>query len=380
MNVLSISYGRALFDASNPERRRMEVCARATASYHMIIFTLLKDGYALTSTDSGLVLHPTNSRSRLHMVFDAIRIGRKVVGTNEEPWVITAQDPFEAGIVGFLISKICRRPLNVQEHGDFFSSPYWRRDTLSNRLRFVIGKFILRRAHTVRVVSMRIRRTMLRLGIPSERILYLPVRSDTIQAASVGKTDLHEEYPDASTIVLSLGRLVSQKNIPLLIRAFSKLHSTDPRALLLVVGSGNQLSQLKQMVEDLGLMEAVVFRPWSDDPYALMSSADIFACSSDWEGWARVLIEAMAAGTSVVTTDVGCAGEILIHNKHGFVVPPRDESAFANGLILLSNDDALRQKFGTQAQHDVQSVHVTESVYVEQWSNVWKVTFELVSQ
>jgi glycosyltransferase involved in cell wall biosynthesis len=310
------------------------------------------------------------------MLFDAISIGRKIVNTDPDTWVVTSQDPFEAGIAGYVVAKLTGSALNVQEHGDFFSRPYWRRDSLLNTVRFAVGKLILRHANSVRVVSARIRNTMQQLHIPAERILSLPVRSDVI-VQTLPETDLHEQYPDASVIILSMSRLVTQKNLPLLINAFAELCSTDPNALLLIVGQGAELPRLKRLASALKIEHRIRFLPWTDTPYALMQSADIFALSSDWEGWGRVLIEAMSAGTPVVTTNVGCAGEVLIDGSHGYVVEVRDKDMFARKLIKLAEDIAERERFGAQAQKDVQRIHISEEEYVSLWAEVLHKTINL---
>ncbi len=375
MNILSIGYGRNLFDPNNPERKRMERCAQEVESLHMIIFTLKKDGLSEVSTTHGLTIHPTNSASKIHMIFDAIRIGKKVIRTQGSSWVITTQDPFEAGIVGLFLARREKLPLNVQEHGDYFSTEHWRNDSLHNQLRYFVGISVLRSAHIVRVVSKRIAETLKKKGVASDAINYLPVRTDTIQSEH-SSFDLHAEYPDHSTIVLSMGRLVSQKNLPLLMRSFADLYVIDQRALLLVVGSGPELPKLQALSDELGVTKNVVFIPWTNNPYAYMQSADIFTLSSNWEGWARVLIEAMSAGTPAVTTDVGCAGEVFIDGEHGFVVPVGDTSAFSQRLIELAGDTELREPFGAQAQQAVKRIHIPLDTYAHMWGEVFKKTRE----
>ena len=105
----------------------------------------------------------------------------------------------------------------------------------------------------------------------------------------------------------------------------------------------------------------------------LMRGADIYALSSDYEGWGRVLIESMAVGLPVVTTDVGCAGEVLIDGRHGIVVPTRNSEAFTQALTLLAKDADMRKKYGTQAQHDVKVHVIDESGYAQKWITAFSV-------
>lgn len=375
LNVLAISYGRNLFDEQNAERARMVRCGAEVHEYHMVIFTHARDGLT-TQTVGNLTLHPTNSRTKVHMLFDAYRIGKKVLKAADGKWVITAQDPFEAGLVGYLLARTYKLPLNVQEHGDFFSTPYWTNDQLLNRFRRWLALWLLPKADTVRVVTERILKTLEKHGVQSDRILLLPVRTDNAQKDAQAETDstIRQQLPKNSLVVLTMARLVTQKNVPLLIRAFATLRTEVPAAQLVIVGKGPLEKELRQLSAELGLHESVTFLPWTDDPTSLLKEADIYALSSDWEGWGRVLIEAMVAGVPVVTTDVGCAGEVVKDGQHGFVVPVRDEEAFAAKLIKLAVDSTLREHFARQAQRDSEVVHQSLDAYATQWAEVLELT------
>jgi glycosyltransferase involved in cell wall biosynthesis len=146
---------------------------------------------------------------------------------------------------------------------------------------------------------------------------------------------------------------------------------------LLLVGTGSRTAQLKDQVRRLGIESSVEWRDWTDDPGALLRQADIYALSSDYEGWGRVLIEAMAYAVPIVTTDVGCAGEVVKDGVHGYVVPVRDETAFANALSRLVADRQLRERYGKQARRDVRKTHVTLAAYATAWREVLETTRQL---
>ena len=99
--------------------------------------------------------------------------------------------------------------------------------------------------------------------------------------------------------------------------------------MLHIVGSGPDEKKLKSYVARLGLEQHVVFHGYQSG-YALgmfYRECDAFLLTSDYEGWGMVIIEAAAAGLPIIMTDVGCAGEIIIHGESGLVVPP-GESAY----------------------------------------------------
>jgi glycosyltransferase involved in cell wall biosynthesis len=377
LTVLSFSYGRNLFDQENLESKRMQRFAESFAQVHTIIFALQKEQLT-TRTYGHLTLHPTNSSTRFLYVWDAFRIGMRLLRRRTGSWVLVAQDPFELGALGLVLSRVFAVPFSVQEHGDFYSRPFWRRDTYLNRVRWVLGLFVLRHADTVRAVSVRIAEALRARGIPAERIFTLPVRTDAFDAPRLRDIDSMSGLRSEGTLtILTMARLVPQKNLPLLIDAFKDVVAVAPHARLVIVGKGPLESSLRARVHYHRIVEKVTFVPWTDTPREYLQNADIYALSSDWEGWARVLIEAMHEGVPIVTTDVGCAREVLKDGVHGIVVPPRDREAFARALRTLVENPALRSEYGEAARRDVSLTHQTSEEYAEAQARILEATYRI---
>ena len=133
-------------------------------------------------------------------------------------------------------------------------------------------------------------------------------------------------------IVMGAGRFVRQKDFPTLLRAFAQLRQTLP-ARLVLLGNGRDQKTLQQLAADLGVTEHLWMPGFMDNPYAFLQKADVFALSSAWEGLPTVLIEALALGTPVVSTDCPSGpAEILQHGKYGRLVPVEDPAALAAAL------------------------------------------------
>lgn len=138
-------------------------------------------------------------------------------------------------------------------------------------------------------------------------------------------------------VIVTVGRLDSQKNYPLLLRAFSKVRNAVPSRLI-IVGGGPQLGRLRRMIWMMGLGECVELAGPQENPFSYMERADLFVLSSDFEGLPTVLIEAMFCGTPVVSTDCPYGPrEILQGGRLGALVPVGDADALAAAVI-----DALR--------------------------------------
>jgi len=341
-SVLGIGYGRHLFTVGNVERERMQSIATETAVLYQIVFTHRSDELQTQTTDSGLVLHPTNSRLKLFMMLDAFLLGRKIIKSENKGLILTTQDPFAAGVVGWLLSVFFKLHLVVQEHGDVFGEPYWRQESLGNQLWYRVGVLILRRADIVRVVAQRVAESVQTVGVKPEKITQLPVAIDLAQFTDVPRPEKNDE----TFTYITVARLVSQKNLSLLLQAFYTAWVEQPQLRLRIVGRGEEEVKLKSMIADhyRGTdITPVVIEPWSDDVPGLLAQADAYVLSSDYEGWGRVLIEAMVVGLPIVTTDVGCAKEVIKHEQHGLVVPTRNEPALAIALLRLATDKELQK-------------------------------------
>jgi glycosyltransferase involved in cell wall biosynthesis len=149
-------------------------------------------------------------------------------------------------------------------------------------------------------------------------------------------------------VLLAVGRLVKQKDVPTLLRAHARLCEARP-VRLLILGEGPDRPALEALVRDLGTSERVAMPGFDANPFAAMAAADVFVLSSRWEGFANVVAEALACGTKVVSTDCPSGpAEILENGRHGRLVPIGDVEALAAALgeaIDAEPDrDALRAR------------------------------------
>jgi glycosyltransferase involved in cell wall biosynthesis len=134
-------------------------------------------------------------------------------------------------------------------------------------------------------------------------------------------------------VIVAAGRLSKQKDVPTLLRAFVQLRSRMP-ARLIILGEGEERQALTLLIDQLGIAEYVSMPGFVDNPYAYMLRADLFVLSSAWEGFANVLVEALACGTRVVSTDCpGGPAEILEGGRFGRLVPVGDPSALASAIM-----------------------------------------------
>ncbi len=182
-------------------------------------------------------------------------------------------------------------------------------------------------------------------GSPGDLIhtLYNPIPVDTIIAQS-------KETPAKSftwhnpelPLIVAMGRLSKQKDYPTLFKALAYLKKNKP-VNLLILGTGELRDRLQLIVDQHELRRHVIFGEFQANPYPFIRQADLFVLSSEYEGFGNVLVEAMACGTPVISTNSPHGpSEILCDGRYGVLVPPRNPIALSNGIIdcLVKKHDA----------------------------------------
>jgi glycosyltransferase involved in cell wall biosynthesis len=145
-------------------------------------------------------------------------------------------------------------------------------------------------------------------------------------------------------VIGTIAALREEKNLPRLLRAFSRLVETVP-ARLVVVGDGPQRPALSALATELGIADRVEFAGYSHDTPAFYTRFDVFALSSDTEQMPLSVIEAMASGLPVVATDVGDVRAMVSPENAPFVTE-LDDTALAAALRTLIANTLLRYRVG----------------------------------
>ena len=148
--------------------------------------------------------------------------------------------------------------------------------------------------------------------------------------------------------ILNIARLDAQKNHKRLIEAFMIVSRTFPDTKLVLVGEGELQHDMKKQVEKVGLSGKVFFEGFQDDIPGYLEEADIFCLSSDYEGMPMTLIEAMASGMPIVSTNVGGIPDML-RNEHSAILTKTDAAEIAEALTRLLSDESLRRTLGENA-------------------------------
>ena len=253
----------------------------------------------------------------------------------ERPLLLIAASP-DAVLLALLAKRLLRPGVRTWARQDNFFSMQLAHAGRKTRMVLKLTGKLLPSADEVIAVSAGVARDLER-RVPrvagAVRVVHNPVPHDRIAASAAMPVD-HPWFGDRDVpVVLSAGRLVGQKDFPTLIRAFAQVLESGP-ARLVILGSGRERDALAALARDLGVAHAVDLPGFVANPFPWMSRARVFAVSSIYEGLPMVLIEAMACGTPVVSTDCPHGpGEVLENGRWGRLVPVGDAGALARAIL-----------------------------------------------
>jgi glycosyltransferase involved in cell wall biosynthesis len=183
-----------------------------------------------------------------------------------------------------------------------------------------------------------------------------------------------ENLPQRSDVcikeIVAVGRLMPQKNYPLLINAFANVVKTHPEYKLRIFGQGILLPQLQELTEKLKLTDKIIFEGFCSNVHQAIKDSDIFVMTSDFEGMPNSLMEAMAMGFPVISTDCPAGGpaELIQNDRNGLLVKVRDVKGLVDSILRLIEDNDLKIRLQTNAKN-IRNTHCTTEI-IKAWKRV----------
>lgn len=352
------------------EHIRVLGAALVVCGWEVSVVANWRPGYSTVSAAvfeaSGIVTHTVYFPSPLvvrtpRLLLEAAKAGRdlSILVEREQPDIVHAH---WRSVLPYCLAPGFPPVVFTKHHAgatDFFSNQFYRR---------IPSRLI--------AISEELRNEMCRQShVPSERVRLVnhgvdPAYSLTHRAE---KKKLRRDLgvPEEKLVLISVGRLVAQKDHALTLEAVRRLKDLGHDPHLLLLGEGPLRGSLETRLEELNL-EGDVTLAGNIVPGPYLDAADIFVLSSIHEGFALAVVEAMMRGLPPVRTRTGGATDQIQSGVHGFLFPPRDVDRLVEALVFLAQDPAARDAMGSAAKERALSRFTcqgmatrTESVYRE---------------
>jgi glycosyltransferase involved in cell wall biosynthesis len=209
---------------------------------------------------------------------------------------------------------------------------------------------LMRVGDRIIAVSDAVKEQMSAKGIPARKLR--TVRNCTIggkRRAPLPSTARPLAHPSISTVC----GLHPRKGVAELIEAFATVAAAFPNANLYIVGAGPQFAELKTKADATHCRDNIHLLGYQKDPREVLASSDIFVLASHADPCPLVISEARQMGCAIIATHVDGIPELLSFGKKGVLVPPRNPAALAEALSSFLGNEALRKRFATAAQSDL---------------------------
>ncbi|MCL5982214.1 MAG: DUF1957 domain-containing protein [Firmicutes bacterium] len=214
-------------------------------------------------------------------------------------------------------------------------------------------------------------------AVPAEKVTVVEngVVPENVSAARLSGTDRRNYARDDEKLLFFVGRLVKEKGVEVLLAALAKVFAVrNVRAV--IAGKGPMFAELERQARGYGIRERINFAGFMADEERnrLLATADLVVLPSLYEPFGIAVLEAMAAGATVIVSDVGGMSEVVTHGADGWKVPAGDPVALSAAILQLLEDHELRLKLGRNARDRVVADYSwselagkTKELYRETW-------------
>jgi glycosyltransferase involved in cell wall biosynthesis len=276
---------------------------------------------------------------------------------------------YHANLYGRLAAWLCRVPCIVPSIHNVYT-----RDRKIHRR--VLNNLLGRVSDRVIAVSEAVKDDIVaydRLSADKITVLYNGVEENRF--AGVDATEARSAFriPADAIVVGTVGRLMHQKGQKYLVESMSVVLKEFPLTVLLIVGDGPAGNELRELAKQRGIENRVIFTGSRKDVPAMLAAMDIFVFPSLWEGLPNALIEAMAAGKTIIATDIKPNREVMGPEHAGVFVPCEDSAAIAAGIRQLLRDRESALRLASAAQERALSrfnINRTVSTYTDLFEEI----------
>ena len=287
----------------------------------------------------------------------------KVVGLPIEYMEVLEKHSFDFGVISKLRKIVRDKNIDIIHAHDYKTNLFaallaitdkiiplttahgWTGHSRKEHVYYWADKILLKRFPKIIAVSSEIREEFLRKGIAGNKVEVIlngidpdAFKRDGSRCIAARET---LRLPLEKIVIGSAGRLEPQKNYDFLLDVFTELSEKNKNIFLIIAGDGSLKAHLESRVKQLNIEENCRLLGHQPDISLIHHALDIYVQSSDYEGTANSVLEAMAFETPIIATDVGGTSELIRDNIDGIIIPPRDRNALRSAINqVLKNREA----------------------------------------
>lgn len=267
--------------------------------------------------------------------------------------------------------------------------------SLSKKIEMILMKILYRYSNKIIAISEGVRHDLVKnfkVNSTSVKTIYNFLDVADIQDKIDEELPMeHRDLFNNNDVIINVGRFEKQKNQINLIKSFREISERSPNARLVLLGKGTLENQIKSTINELELTDKVHLIPYTDNPFKYMSRSRLFILNSYYEGFGNVILEAMACGIPVISTDCKDGPREIISgiyrndyniedveiHKKGILIPLQDEENRNVNYVykathILMTDSKLREKIIREANHYLKNEFSNDEIKVQWLQEIMK--------
>ena len=360
LKILNISLpDKAIFDVHSKTAYRLREYGEIVEKYTVVLPAKKNQ---IIQLSGHVAVYGSGGRNKISQLINCYKIADGILNQGYD--LITVHGQYFLSLLGLILAKKHNIGMEMQIHG-------WEKYSL---IRSLVARFNISRANAFRVVGKRLKEQLInKYGVESEKITVASIFVDITRPEQARQNSpWREAFQDSPKrfIFLTVGRLAAVKNIGLQIRAMVEVVKKYPEAELWIVGDGPGRRNCEQQIAEGQLEKNVKTLGWKNNLEEFYEMADAFVLTSNSEGWGLAIIEAASFGLPIIVTDVGCAGEVIIDNESGLVIPIGGIHELIEAMLKIITDENLRRKIGGNAKlaaSRLPNKEQTLELYIKSW-------------
>ncbi len=277
----------------------------------------------------------------------------------------------KAGLLGRLAGIVAGVPVRIHTfHGHVFHSYFSKWKT---KAFIILERWLAKHSHLIAISPSQKKELEYFLkNPPSLTMLPLALPLKHLHEKTKTRTLRQELNIAQETVLIGIvGRIAPIKNHHFFLNVVEKISSLNSQVKFLIIGDGENRPEIKDKIKEKNLQKNIIILGWRNDLQNIYSSLDIVVLTSLNEGTPVSLIEALAAGKPVISTNVGGVSDIVQNHKNGFLIDHFDLDEFVSKLRVLIEDKILREKMGQSTQQEILNRYDEEKIR-EQMSDFYK--------
>jgi len=356
VRVLFVSDDDSLFTEGSMSQLRMAEYSSLFEEVHVIVCTKTQYEFGGLKLRENVWVYPTKSRSSWFFIYDAYKTVQRELffADTFRADVVGASNPFLVGCAGYFIARHFKRGFYLEILTNSLEKKL-RHLSRYDSWRQRVARFLLKRADRIRVCETRVK-DVIRSLYPAiaEKVSVLPFFADIEALKNANpEWDLHAKYPKFQFIMLLVADFIPESNIPLAIEASQFVLRQYESVGMILVGTGPEEKKIRDRIKAKNLQTKIIIEKPEKSRASYFKTANIFISTASDGGDIDSLISAAVSRLPIITSQVGVAADLFVHERSALLCQVGDLACFIRSINAFLSNNTLRVSCVQNAESDV---------------------------